>query len=282
MMELIFNELSIQPFANNFTDCYLRIEQFIKTYKTAELHGFKRVRFQQALDQIMLQSNYSIMDFINESRAKRTFADIMLSIYRYPFINDDSEEENRYKQNNFYILKDGNKLSAYGLAVVYLYQTIGIGFCSEPFWNNILFSLQIEGVENRTESILSVSYPKHFTEQVFLEWKKQRAEIQLIESDIPFSNKSISLRNDHGKDVLLQFAKRLVKSPYVIKIVNSLPHNPSTNHFIRKIKPDGLIEIVLTNTDRGLGLVVKTTGRHYKETEKIAEILQQEFDIKRK
>ena len=275
-MELIFNELSTQPFAGSFSDCYSRVRQLIATYKTAESHGFKRVRFQQTLNQIMLQNDYSMIDFISDPRAK-TFAGIILGVYRYPFIDDNSEEENRYIQSNFSILKDGKKLPAHGLGAAYLYHTIGIGFCSELFWKNILFPLQIEGIENRIENILSVSYPEHFKEQVFLDWKEQNTDVQLIECDINFSEKNISLRDDHGKDVLLRFAKLLVKSPYVIEVVNSLPHNSYENNFIRKVKQNGLIEIVLTGTDKGFGLLVKSTGRNYKETEKIAEILQQEF-----
>ena len=276
-MELVFNELSTLPLADDFSGSYSRIKQFIETYKTAELHGFKRVRFQQTFDQIMLQNNYSMFDFMNDS-CVRTFANILLSIYRYPFIDDDSEEEDRYIQNSFFIVKDGYKLPVHGLAAAYLYQTIGIGFRSEPFWDQILFSLQIEGKETRNEKVLSVSCPEHFLEQVFLRWKEQNAEICLIECDICFTEKKITLRDDHGKDVLLQFAKRLVKSPYIIEIVNSLPYNQFENKFIRKVKSDGLIEIVLTKTDRGLGLVVKSTGRNYKETKEIAKILQQEFE----
>jgi len=274
-MELIFNELSVQPFAGDFTDCFERMKQFIKTYKDAELHGFKRVRFQQSFDNIMLQNNYTMCDFMNDSRS-RTFANILLGIYRYPFIDDNSDEEERYIQNNFFIFKNGKKIPVHGLAAVYLYQTIGIGFCSESFWNNIKFVLQIEGEENRIENVLSVSCPEHFKEQVFLDWKEQNTDIQLIKCDMP--DKKISVRDDHGKDVLLQFAKRLVKSPYVIEIVNSLPYNSNANNFIRKIKYNGLIEIVLTNTDRGLGLVVKTTGRNLTETKAIAKILQKEFE----
>ena len=216
-------------------------------------------------------------DLISDARAK-TFADILFAIYRHPLIDDDSEEEDRYIQNNFFILKDGQKVSVHGLAAAYLYNTAGIGFCSEPFWNNILFPLQIEGEEKRIENVLSVSCPEHLTERLFLEWKSQNEKVHLIESDTKFSDKNISLRDDHGKDVLMQFAKRLVKSPYVIEVVNSLPYNSNSNHFIRKAKHDGLIEIVLTKSDKGLGLVVKTTGRNYKETAEIAKILKHEFE----
>jgi hypothetical protein len=70
MMELVFDELSCQPHANDFTACYSRIKQFVKTYKAAEIHGFKRIRFQEAFDQILLTEKYSLTDFCNDPRAR--------------------------------------------------------------------------------------------------------------------------------------------------------------------------------------------------------------------
>ena len=60
-------------------------------------------------------------------------------------------------------------------------------------------------------------------------------------------------------------------------VINSLPYNAKQRRFIRKIREDGLIEIVLPWTDEGLGIVVKTTGRTLRETETIAEILEEEY-----
>jgi hypothetical protein len=277
-MELAFNELSCQPYANDFTACYSRIEQFVKTYKAAEAHGFRGVRFQPSFDQIPLAENYSLADFCNDSHAStRTLVEIMLSIRRYPFIDDDSEEEKRYVQNNFFLLKNEERFQVYGLAVACLYQTAAIGFYSEIYRDTVLFSVKIEGDEEGCVSVISVSKPEHFEKKEFIDWKQQTSKIHLTECNTPASGKQISLRNDHGKDVLLNFSKRLVQSPYVVEIVNSLPYNSNEKKFIRKIKPDGLIEIVLINTDKGLGLAVKTTGRNYNETKAIAQILQEEF-----
>ena len=43
------------------------------------------------------------------------------------------------------------------------------------------------------------------------------------------------------------------------------------------LKSNGINEIVLPWTDEGLGIAIKTTGRSYRETEKIASILEKEF-----
>lgn len=56
-----------------------------------------------------------------------------------------------------------------------------------------------------------------------------------------------------------------------------MPFNSANRHFIHAVKEDGIIEIVLPWTDKGLGVVVKTTGKNRRETEKIAEILKEEY-----
>ncbi len=106
---------------------------------------------------------------------------------------------------------------------------------------------------------------------------QSKDEIELLKSDMQISDKKIVLRNDHGKDVLEDFSKRLVRCPYLIGVVNSLPYNPHERKFIKRVKENGLIEIVLPWTDKGYGIVIKTTGRTIRETEKIAEIIEEEF-----
>ena len=108
--------------------------------------------------------------------------------------------------------------------------------------------------------------------------KKQTAILDLIPQDhTPPENKPISLRHDHGKDKLLTFSQRLVQSPYITKVINSLPFNPHQNHPIRRTYPDGKIELVLTWTDAGLGVCLQTTGRNLAETNTIAIYLTQKF-----
>ena len=72
-------------------------------------------------------------------------------------------------------------------------------------------------------------------------------------------------------------ARKLIQSPYVVGIINSLPFQPNAKNYIHQVKSDGTIEIVLTDTDKGLGLAVKTTGENLRETKRIAEILQNKY-----
>lgn len=118
-----------------------------------------------------------------------------------------------------------------------------------------------------------------FHQRSRLQFQQQKtALLSLIpKTDISPNQKPIHIRDDHGKDILSAFAKKLVQSSYITKIINSLPFNPYQNYPLRTCKENGIIELVLTDTDKGLGLCVQTTGRDIKETSAIAIHLVDKF-----
>jgi hypothetical protein len=274
MDQMMFNELSIHPLAKDKTESFHRVRQFIDTFNCGRKYAFNRIRFVDPFDSIQLYAGYSLNDFCNEHK---TLGILLRGLSRYPFIDDDTEEENRYIANSFAVVRNDENQPCHGLAAAYLYNTLGIGFASGEEWSEIVHSLLIHGSEKQVASVYCMSSADHFQSDFFAGWLEQRKDIQLIECPLKPHEKSISLRNDHGKDDLLCFSNKLVQSPHVIRIINSLPFNPNEKNFIRKIKSNGYIEIVLTNTDMGLGVVVETTGNTYKETRAIADLLQEAY-----
>ena len=103
------------------------------------------------------------------------------------------------------------------------------------------------------------------------------SEVVLQLSPLNPNDKQIRFRPDHGTDVLNAFARQIKNSQYVNGIINSLPWNSRTTNFIRRVYPNGLIEVVLYWTDEGLGMVIQTTGRNQRETEEIARLLEEEY-----
>ncbi|BAZ66651.1 CRISPR-associated protein, APE2256 family [Fischerella sp. NIES-4106] len=118
-----------------------------------------------------------------------------------------------------------------------------------------------------------------FNKRSRLEFAKQETTLlSLIPQDnTELQKKQIHLRDDHGKDKLQAFAEDICGSPYVKKIINSLPFNPKQTNPIRRTKPNGIIEFVLTWTDQGLGLCIQTTGRNLAETNTIAIHLKEKY-----
>lgn len=81
----------------------------------------------------------------------------------------------------------------------------------------------------------------------------------------------------HGNDVLMSFAKKLTQSPYVKEVISSIEYQPRRTKPIKRVHPDGRIEIVMTNTDAGYGLVIQSTGTKKAETRAIAIHLEERF-----
>lgn len=104
-------------------------------------------------------------------------------------------------------------------------------------------------------------------------------KLELIETDILPQNKKIKLSGDHhGNDKLEVFARKLFRSRYVKEVINNIDFSPTAVNLIKEKYTDGTIDIVLYWEDAGYGMKIQTTGRNYRETEAIAEIIRKNFD----
>ena len=158
-------------------------------------------------------------------------------------------------------------------------QTVAKSEVEESLDNQYVESL-IDEVEIDNQPYVTLSaMGVLFNERSRLQFAKQETTlISLIpKDDTDPEKKPINLRDDHGKDILQAFAKKICRSPYVKKVVNSLPFNPKRNNPIRRTKSNGTVEFVLIWTDKGLGLCLETTGRNLAETNTIALHLKKEF-----
>jgi hypothetical protein len=279
MKPLFLNELSISPLADDFTGAWERVHKFITTYKSRPVDIFEnRICSDEYLGNIKLTPDLDLQTFCRHPKGG-TLGRLLLGLTKHPYIDQDSPQEDKFIEASYFVLKDEKKVSTNGLAAAFLHDSIGISFISEKFWEGLNFTLLVTDQNNSVErqSVLSVSCPSHFENADFSQWKDTHTEIEIILSPLNHEMKSIHLRDDHGKTILDDFAKKLIRSPYIVGVINSLPFNPSAKKFIKAIKPDGVIEIVLPFTDQGLGLVVQTTGRNLRETTHIAAILNKEF-----
>lgn len=126
-MELIFNEQSIIPCAKDRTEACVAVRQFLETYKEAEKHGFKRIRYEKSFDNIDIAPNFTLNDFCYNTRFK-TLGGLLLGLARHPFVDDNSPEEARFIENNFFIKRNNCEIPVEGLGIAYLYNSIGISF----------------------------------------------------------------------------------------------------------------------------------------------------------
>lgn len=281
-MELIYNELSELPLAANEQIASEKIVNFLNTFKAAQSAGFKKIRFSKYIQDIQLAPNYSLRNWV-ESTDQRNLKNLLLSIIVRPFIkNEDVWAEDEYIINTYFFEDKNNsiaKIQCDGLAAASIYDTLAISFSGTPIWEQNLITILKVAEDNSTitinvNNIFSVACFKLDQIKTFVE---AIGQIVLIASDIDPKKKPIHLRDDHGKDDLEAFAKKILKSKYLIGVINSLPFNNKATKFIRRIYPNGLIEIVLYWDDRGIGMVLQSTGGNLRETKEIAKTIEEEY-----
>lgn len=257
-MESYFNELSMADkggFSTQGMRAWLR-----DIYPPLRRYGMVRCWIQGP-------DNASIQHFVGNAN-DRTLSGFLYSFFREPFEGNDEVLGDEFLRHEWKV--DG--LPCQGLAFASLADTLSLSYPSERW-------------DRASVVILKDEVPvqiRHFSSSVQLaaheEWILSKRPVVLVPCPLGSGRKTIRLRDDHGKDVLEAFARKLVACPYVEAIVNSLPYNPHARKFINSCSPGGLVEIVLPWTDEGLGLVVKTTGKTERETKAIADILRERYE----
>lgn len=277
-MEACFNELSVRSDGRDVTDVEGWLNRYADVVSCAVKDwNFKKIRYALRFDAIRVSENETLASYCYKNQ-RNTKVQLLLSTQRYPYIDsrDSDVHQEQYVKTEAYLSDTDEK--AEGFLIAYIMNTICVGFASEDRWFNVGHRIRLcsDSVEELVDWVC-ISDVSHFQSESFLDWHSANAPLSLVKCDILPESKSVRLRDDHGKDTLMKHADAIKQSPYVVKVINSLPFNPRARDYIHKVRPNGLIEIVLTNTDNGLGLVVQSTGRNLKETKRIAEIIKEKY-----
>ena len=280
-MYLAFNELSVLPLQVNDHILLKHFEDLSETFKqVSNLYGFKQVLYPSDLSGFQVTESKNMAQWV-ESLPTKERNKIFTVIYRKPFLNDILEEKETEIYSYFFENKNPDIEQQYckGLATAYLLEIPSISLNNHIFWKKHKINFYKEEADATTEvEVNNISTIESIANKTTQEYLESFANLELHKSDLHFSEKKIHFREDHGIDVLKRFANRIVNSDYVVEVVNSLPFNSHISRFIKNVYKNGQIEIVLYWEDAGYGMLVQTTGRNYRETEAIAEILKTEFD----
>lgn len=281
-MELYFNELSLQDSAKL---SYSELSDLADVYRAVHSSGITCCR-------ISSKDYCAVLENVKGAK-ERNFRDLLYAFLKPPYENpavdkkEDEYLEHRYTTDSTtHYAADNEAHSAecneahnaeyqaecFGLALAYIMHSATVSISRAPWKTSVINIFQDD------TPLAVLNYYDSASAEQNQEWLESLKEVELVPSTLLPEEKKIDLRDDHGKKELKAFAERLRRNQYVEEIVNSLPFNQNTHTFIRRIRPNGLVELVLRWTDEGFGLVVKTTGRNYRETEKIAKILKDEFD----
>lgn len=257
-MEIYFNELSIVDI-----DClkYEHVQAFVQLYKELKTIGITSCR-------ISNKDNAKLRNLFGKMPNANNLNGIYFAFFRPPFESDLVNE----KQDDYIMSEwscDGK--ACFGPAMAYILESLCFSIY-QGRWKDPIFNIHKDEV---TVEVHNVSVKEHIEQH--REYVEKKKEIELLKCEVEPAQKRIKLRHDHGEDVLNEFCEKLVRSPYVVEVINSLPFHPHDKNFIKKVEAEGIIEIVLIWTDCKFGVAVKTTGRNYRETCKISEILRDEY-----
>jgi hypothetical protein len=283
-MELVFNELSFLEYKNSHElfDNFIYLGKLFEKAKTT--YGFKHLIFPTNLSVIQVTNDKSFGEWLGCMPTKdrnKVFSIVTKRPFTDEYLGDKKDETLKY----YFVSPDLNIEQEYcdGLATADIMNIPSISLKHHSIWENKEIKIYKESDISPTPQILSinnVATEKTLLHSDFKCFCESISIVELIPSAFTYEDKkqNIHFRDDHGIDVLQKFAEKIIKNKYIDGVVNSLPFNKETSRFIRRVFSNGLIEIVLHWEDAGYGMVLKSTGRNYKETDTIANILKEEFD----
>lgn len=274
--EIFFNELSLHPFSEpqEVKRCVLLYSEVLKECGNL---GHTKVRYEYELSALKILENETLSEYCYKNFRNpelNTAINLILTTQFHPYIEDDSIQEKEFVEHDYRVEVNANTCFGYGFVTAYLNDSFVIGFHSIDTWNQHCFNMIVDNDCDAPKQVFCISRIEHFDEPSFVNWYVETYNISYTKR----ANKgSLHLRDDHGKDLLIEFGNRILKEDFVVEIINSLPFAPRANNFVERILDDGIIYIRLTNTDCGLGLAVRTVGTNKIQTTYFAKILQEKY-----
>ena len=138
-MELVCNELSFYPLANNGHVAEERFRTILQTYESAkEKYDFTHIRFSKCFSSQQITSTQTLYEWIS-TLTNPTLKTLILTLFRPPYTDDLEEiEMYRFFESTYFITSEEApvKDSPIGLPVANIKAVPCISFSSHDFWKN--------------------------------------------------------------------------------------------------------------------------------------------------
>jgi hypothetical protein len=285
-MDICLNELSLIPSVKDKYESNKLMAEFSKTAINAYQKGIKKIRTDLFTDSIVICPGYSLHDWLMDkefSQTNKNYRDFLFAMIKPPFVPEKNVDA--YLSANYYFEDQENnflKTPCLGLASAYIIGSLSIGFPNGQVWKKHKLVVSVEKKDtSEYHAVMNVYSPECFLIPeincfIAETMLKKGGDDYLQKTSIMPNQKEYNITDDHWKDKLKDFWELLKNSPYVESAV-STSFSPRGTRFIRAIEPDGNIGILHLSKDSPYTLRVKTTGRSYPETKRIAEILENTY-----
>lgn len=283
-MKLAFNEVSFRPYVNSSQELYTNLESVLKIYEyLKKRYGYKHILCPVNITQINVLQEINFLKWFEDLGPSQKNK-ILLLLLKRPYIDeelgDNTEELNRYyfESENPFI----EQQYCHGLATAYISTLPSVSLPTHDIWK--VDEIEFNRYNDQMTDSEVVKAPNFSTGNIesydaFIKYCEENYEIELEETPLSDEDKPIKLSGDHhGNKELEKLAKKMCRNEYVTGILNNLEFKSKSSRFIRKVKPNGIVEITMHWEDEGFGMAVQTTGKNLQETEKIAKILRDKFD----
>lgn len=276
MKDIYFNELSVQPVTEP-ENLSKMVETYAETIKAAISQGFKKVRYEKGICEIMLSDDYSLYQYVSENTHQQAVK-VLLATQARPYIPiGDTEAEKAYIHNEYRVSLNGEELSSEGFTSAAIYESMAIGFPNSR-WENRIYNIsryyELGGI---IKLQVPYSHNSDFTGmEYFQKWSEFHLPPVIQKSMLMPGNKDIHLSKHHGYDTLMSFAKRICNEDYIEEVINSIDRNSFAKQFVKCIEGTNILEITLLNKDY-YGIAVRTTARNDRELKYIARLIQEKY-----
>ena len=263
--EVFFNELCLKDNPNDYSVLtnlkmtYLKLKE--KGFSICRIDGVSKQRAIEYLESIGCVSIHVLRGFL-------------YSFFHGPYEKADISKEQNELSLSTDLYYEGER--AEGFLWAHVFDSLSFSLLTNSKWDTSYIEVIDRANSNKCVVVHHACTVENINKQI--EWIDSQKTIEIITTNELPANKHFNLAGTHhGNRELRQFWHKIRKSAYIVSCINSTEFHSYEKKLVREIHPDGKIEIVLFWEEAGYSMVLQTTGRNYRETKAIAEILSEEY-----
>ncbi len=263
--EVFFNELCLKDKIND----YSVFENLRECYQKLKSEDFSVCRLDS-------DTKKTVFDYLKSISGVSQFAitNFFYAFFHTPFEKDDMSDETEEKFVLHDLYFENEKTT--GLQWAYTYDTLAFSLLTNDKWNRDSITVIDKADENKSILIHHAATVANIDAQKA--WIDSLKDIELEKTALMPEQKLFNVSGTHhGNDKRRLFWDKIKNNEYVVSCITSTENHSRDKTLIHKVYSDGKIELVLYWEDSGYSMLIQTTGRNYRETKKIADILTEKY-----